>query len=439
MVGTIPRLAFLALLALAASCAPPTAAADETSYRLENGLRVTLIPAPAAARALPGARIAVVVLYDIGEAHDPEGRAGFAHLIEHLWVTAAAGSTPARTSDAWFAAHDGQANAQTGRDYTVIAAIAPPDRLVAELGDAAARVAGIKVEPADLERELPRLRDELANMYGGIPGFAARNHAQVAIDPLPGGARRGGEIDQLAAIPVADIAARISEHYVPARARLVIAGVFEEESAREAIEKLFGPIPSREAPPIPAREAPPPRLGGRIDLPAADPTARVVARLWRAPDLAGPDAAPYLLLAARFSQVAPAHGAIPVFTPIDDPRVFGAVVTLAADESAESGLARIDRALDIALLIEGPASTQSAGRALEGLLALRPPLTVVVATNPYFVAFGAGRRAQLGLDRAALAEGIAAAGEGLGALRERILAPDRAVTVAILPPKPAEE
>src|SRR5262245_21424463 len=95
----------LAVLALS------TAAHGEDSaqrFKLDNGLRVILRPAPQAKN------IACVVLFDLGEANDPPGKSGLSHLTEHVYVTAAAGSRPASTAAAWMTRYAGS-NAQTGR------------------------------------------------------------------------------------------------------------------------------------------------------------------------------------------------------------------------------------------------------------------------------------------------------------------------------------
>ena len=91
----------------------------EAQTRLHNGLQVILRP-------VDGARdVALVVLFALGEDHDPVGRAGRAHLIEHLYVVAAAGRTPARTADELMAAYPAGWNAQTGAGYTVVATVFP--------------------------------------------------------------------------------------------------------------------------------------------------------------------------------------------------------------------------------------------------------------------------------------------------------------------------
>ena len=66
----------------------PGARADQP-YQLDNGLTVILRPVPGANQ------VAVVLLFNLGGDHDPVGRSGITHLLEHLYCTAGAGNRPA--------------------------------------------------------------------------------------------------------------------------------------------------------------------------------------------------------------------------------------------------------------------------------------------------------------------------------------------------------
>jgi zinc protease len=96
-------------------------------FRLENGLTVIVRP-------IEGANeVALVVLYKIGGDHDPEGRSGLAHLVEHVYITAAAGTGRARTAEEFFRRYRSGGNAQTGDRYTVVATVFPKADLRDEL------------------------------------------------------------------------------------------------------------------------------------------------------------------------------------------------------------------------------------------------------------------------------------------------------------------
>src|SRR5262249_1803621 len=110
------------------------------SFELENGLRVLLRPVHGAKQA------AAVVRYSVGGDHDPQGRSGLAHLVEHVYVTAAAGDQPQRTVNEYLRRYPAGWNAQTGDRYTVFATVFPGRQLEDELKDAAVRMGDLRVE-----------------------------------------------------------------------------------------------------------------------------------------------------------------------------------------------------------------------------------------------------------------------------------------------------
>ena len=110
--------------------------------QLENGLTVIVRP-------IEGAKeIALVVLYKIGGDHDPKGRSGLAHMIEHVSITAAAGTGRARTAEEFFGRYRSGCNAQTGDRYTVVATVFPKADLKDELREAAARMGDLRLTGA---------------------------------------------------------------------------------------------------------------------------------------------------------------------------------------------------------------------------------------------------------------------------------------------------
>src|SRR5262245_12475600 len=60
--------------------AQEASAPELTSYQLENGLEVILVPD----HKVP--KVAVNLFYRVGSLNEPAGRSGFAHLFEHLMV-----------------------------------------------------------------------------------------------------------------------------------------------------------------------------------------------------------------------------------------------------------------------------------------------------------------------------------------------------------------
>jgi zinc protease len=434
----------IAAVGLCAALSGQTGAEPVETWVLGNGLRVMLRP-------LQGApKVALLVLYDIGEAHDPPGRSGLGHLIEHCYVTAAAGDRPASSAQDWFTRYEGQANAQTGRLYTVIACVFDRALLGEELADAAARMRGLRVEAADLERERPRMDQELSNMYGGIPALAARNLATDAVAPLPGGGRKGGVPEQVAEVTPGEIRERLAAYYTPANATLVLVGGFEAPQTRPLIESLFSGIPAGTRLQRPPQDPPPrPEALRSATVEPADFMRQpepVAALAFRAPAPEGGLYAPFLVAVARLtwrlqpeieqamrrpSQIMPIW-----FTPVDQPEVLILSTQVRAGESDQDAVSRLRGLVGGAV---APPEGEDPGAALAlqqfgFLLGLIDVQDRVAAQNPYGVGFSLGRRAQMGIDAQALRAAVSSVtAADLGRCAEEVFAPRAGAAVVVRP------
>ena len=419
----------LIALALVATQPPPAPAPGSDAvhrFTLDNGLRVRLLPSAA------GDMAALIVLFDLGEQNNPPGKSGLAHLIEHLYVTCAAGDAPARTAQDMMAAYPppGGANAQTGIDYTIVSAVFEARRLEAEIADAAARMGDLRIDQADLDRELPRLEAELANMYGSFPHLAAPNLAREAVDPLGEGARRGGVIEQLRIVTVEEAWAWQARYYKPGNAILVIAGHFDPAEARRLIEKAFRGMLSGEPPPAPV-PALPAREGGTttVDLqrPEFGQWPAVMATVaFRAPDPGHEDYVPFLMLLGRLQMKAmpemqrqmqrqqQGHVALaPVqYAPLDAPRVTYLCANVQAGEQVDAEAIITEIRGRVPSLMAERATPQEWRQPVTNLygmmLGLGPGAASMAAMNPYLAAISLGRMEQMGLEPAALREAIEA-------------------------------
>lgn len=326
----------LRTLALALLCAAP-AWADEGFVTLANGLRL-------AARPVGGTEdAAVVVLYEVGEADDPAGRSGLGHLVEHLLVTAPAAGAPRRTLEETRARYARGFRAHTGERATVLGAVFPRGRLEEELREAAARMAALAPEEADLERERAHIEDELGAMYERTPPLVAGNLARDLVFPPSAGARRGGTREGLAAVCVDLVRDRLARWYKPANAIVVVAGAIEPAAALARARALFEPIAAGERVKLPppgrglggGTAAPP---GGPVDVAlAADPRRKPLARPLTAAALPVPrageaDFAPYLVLAARLAVRGPRAHVQLRFAPLEDARA----ATISTEEGPDA-------------------------------------------------------------------------------------------------------
>lgn len=430
------RTGSVALLLAVAFGPGSTALAGETQRgELKNGLKVLIRP-------IQGAKnVALVVLYDIGGDHDPEGRSGLGHLIEHLYVTAAAGETPARTAQQFFQQYPAGSNAQTGEEYTVIATVFPGEDLKKELHDAAARMKDLGVEQADLDRERPRLVQEVSNMFAGIPMLAAQNLAGEQVRPTPLGGRKGGLPDHVARITLQEVRDRLSKYYKPANAILVVAGAVKRESALAAIKAAFGSVPEGQGVPEPSPEGKG-RLG-KIDVVevksvlAASGSASLV---YRAPLPISDLYPPYLVLLQRLFLASPMQppGQPAVKPsgfgrPLDDP---GKVYVLGPAEKGEPPEESVKRLEEFLAKATGPdlqkGEASMVKMSLARFLWTDSLPDASLALQPYGAAFALGRQVQLGVDPGALEEALEKlTKEDLRSAANEIFGPDRRGAVVV--------
>lgn len=381
--------------------------AGETTRRatLENGLSVTVVETPGLSHA------ALVVLYDIGEHHDPPGGSGLGHLVEHCYVTAAAGTAPARTMGQFVHRYPRGWNAQTGGDFTVIATVFDCDRLETEIVDAAARMGGLRVTAADLAREKPRMARELENMFKRMPRLAAANISREIVLPTPRGGRKGGLPAAIAKITLETVRARVAAYYRPNNAAVVLAGGFAVAEAWALIERYFGSIPRGTDAPKPASR-PEPKGRGLKTVTVNNPLRREAfcAVSYRAPR---PSAEGYPAFLAAVARLQAAAGALksgprhfPVaYRPLDDPDVLTVTAAVPEGGSPEEAARKIDRFITETLEKPFTAANAAMAKHMFGhFLGTKEWPAAALQANLYGYAFSLGRRRQLGIDPAVLAK-----------------------------------
>jgi zinc protease len=389
------------LMILALACSGDVENIGEDRFQLSNGLEVLLLPAEKAGHTV------LIVLYDVGGLHDPQGRSGMAHLIEQVYVTAGTGERPSRTVEEYVREYPRGWNAQTGDDYTLFAAVFEPDRLPRELEDAAYRMGDLRITEEDMRREKNRIATELANMYGRVPALAAFNHARELVVPSPEGARRGGVTEQIEAVDIGEARDYWERYYKPVNARLVLAGKFDPGKAKNSVEGLFGSIP-------PGEEAPPPaprgtaRRGITVERTAPSVSAdtrTVVSIAWAAPGPGTDFHIPFLVLVGLMWDRAMGRPMsmedMPIrYAPLDDPWVVSQSSPVEAGETPEEVAARL-RAF-VAETLDGEITARDIARITRvygWALGLSGFSGELLAQNPYAAALGKAMRANQGIDR----------------------------------------
>jgi zinc protease len=218
---------------------------------LPNGLRVVL------ATDASAPLVHVGVYYAVGPRQEPPGRAGFAHLFEHLMFE----GSPHLKSGEYFdlvTSNGGRFGARTLYDLTKYNAMAPSNVLELLLWAEADRMSGSVLEPARFENTRQVVKNEVRQLaferpYGrfvwiDIPEFAQMKwvNAHSIYGDTP-----DRKMDAIDAATIEDARAFFRTYYSPDNAVLVVTGDFDPARALRWIERYFSPIP---------RGAPRPRI-----------------------------------------------------------------------------------------------------------------------------------------------------------------------------------
>jgi zinc protease len=234
----------LALPALAAGVPRKVTEVEGVSeYRLDNGLRVLLVPDASADT------VTVHITYLVGSRHESYGEKGMAHLLEHMLFK---GSKKHPDVKQEFAKRGARWNGTTSYDRTNYFETLPAtgDNLEWALAMEADRMLNSFVRKADLDSEMTVVRNEF-EMGENSPGsilfqrmqrlaFAWHNYGHAII-----GAR-----SDIESVPIERLRAFYRTWYQPDNALLVVGGRFEPKRALALITKHFDPLPR------PARKLP---------------------------------------------------------------------------------------------------------------------------------------------------------------------------------------
>ena len=402
-------------------------------YKLDNGLTIILRPVPTVDQ------VALVVLFNLGGDHDPVGKSGKAHLLEHLYSTAAAGDMPVRDAMQLQKRYAAGWNAQTGPDYTVFAGVVKSEQFAAELKNAAARMNDLRITEADLNREVPRVLAELGNMYSGTPSLAGLNRVRMQLQSIPQGGRFGGAPEHIETITLDELQRFWKDYYKPNNAVLAIAGGFDVSEAQELIHQNFSQIPPGKLPPtkLPKSEPKTGRTRRVAVKPVMSNATGVAAIGYAAPPYGSKEYAPFLIVVSRLwanTQNSFQSGKMPpvYYTPLDDGTMIGLQTDLRADTDTKSILAQLDQRLHAALT---PKVTPEDKLRTFNSMALLGTVEVGDAMwmqNLYGLAFSVGRRYQLELDGKELRAAIQRVTDAdMQHLATSIFAPEKRETIIV--------
>ena len=289
--------AFLLCLSVTAALAAPQKVATVegvTEYRLDNGLRVLLVPDPSVSN------FTVHVTYFVGSRNEGYGEKGMAHLLEHMLFKGASRHENIKQE---LNKRGARFNGTTSNDRTNYfeTLTATGDNLDWALGLEADRMVNSYVRKSDLDSEMTVVRNEFErgeNSPGSVLAermqrlaFAAHNYGNPVI-----GFRT--DIEQ---VPIERLQAFYRTWYQPDNAFLIVGGKIDEAETLRLVEKQFGAIerPKRALPALYTVEAT--QDGERSVVLRRTGDVQIVSAQYRIPAGSHPDYAAVDLLVSALS------------------------------------------------------------------------------------------------------------------------------------------
>ena len=242
----------LALAASVAASAAPTAAAPAAPaplqipvdyWKLPNGLKVVLSRDTTAPLAV------VAVYYNIGFRIEPRDRTGFAHLFEHMMFQ---GSENLGKMEfiKLVQSNGGVLNGSTSFDFTNYFEVVPAHALETALWAEADRMKGLAITADNLKNQQEVVKNEvkvnvLNQPYGGFPWLDLPQYANTN---WYNAHNFYGDLKDLDAATLEDVASFFKTFYAPNNAVLVVVGDFDPAATKAWVEKYFSAIPASQLP-----------------------------------------------------------------------------------------------------------------------------------------------------------------------------------------------
>ena len=262
----LSRLAAILCLTVSASAAAQ-ALPGIHQYTLDNGLKLIV-------REDHRAPVVVSqVWYRIGSSYEPEGLTGISHVLEHMMFKGT-DKHPAGEFSQIIARNGGRENAFTGKDYTSYFQQLASDRLEIAFKLESDRMANLKLQEADFQKERKVVMEERRMRVADNP--ISRLYEQFLATAWITNPYRHppiGWVDDLKNLKLSQLETWYRDWYAPNNAILVVAGDVQPDKVLALAKQYFGPVPARhvDRPPANPRVEP---LGERrieADLPAGTP------------------------------------------------------------------------------------------------------------------------------------------------------------------------
>jgi len=216
-----------------------TKSEDISSFTLENGLKVVVIPdhrAPV---------VTQMIWYHVGSADEAPGQSGIAHFLEHLMFKGTK-TYPAGEFSAKIAAIGGQENAFTSYDYTAYFQRVAPDALEMVMGYESDRMANLVLDEEAVTTEREVILEERRMRVDSNPAaMLMENTDAVLFYNHPYRVPVIGWQQEMEKLSLKDAVDFYQQYYTPNNATLVIAGDVTPERVRDLVLKTWAKIPKR--------------------------------------------------------------------------------------------------------------------------------------------------------------------------------------------------
>ena len=254
----------LALLPPVASAETPVFAANATTFTLDNGMEVVVIPdhrAPV---------VTHMVWYRAGAADELPGESGIAHFLEHLMFKGTK-DHPEGAFSKMINSVGGNENAFTSDDVTAYHQTVARQHLGEMMRFEADRMSNLVLDEAAvatereviLEERRSRIDNEPAAQLSEAVSAALYQNSRYGIPTI-------GWASEMAKLDLSDALSWYDRYYTPNNAILIVAGDVTEAEVRALAADTYAKVPRRFDPPPRCRAEEPPPLAART-VTLADP------------------------------------------------------------------------------------------------------------------------------------------------------------------------
>jgi zinc protease len=265
----------------AASATEATIESDVSSFYLDNGLEVVVIPdhrAPVVTHML---------WYHVGSADEEPGKSGIAHFFEHLMFKATK-TYPAGEFSRKVAEIGGQENAFTSYDYTAFYQQLAPQALEMAMTYEADRMENLILNDDVVKTERDVVLEERRSRVDGNPASLLSEEVNATLyQNHPYRMPVIGWLHEMEKLNLTDALAFYQKYYTPNNATLVVSGDIDSATVKALAEKTYGKVPRRAEPG--KRERPQePEQNTKRTVSLADPRVSQPSfqKMWLAPSYA---------------------------------------------------------------------------------------------------------------------------------------------------------